>query len=108
MEKAWPVLAIVIATLPSMAGHAAPPAGVRLDIPPGYLSSKPLAPHKAASHTLRDTLRGDCKSHCVNFDEGYAWARARKIITELQCRGRSRAFVQGCMIYVTERRRQNR
>ena len=103
MQKAWPALAIVIAM--TSAGHAAPPAGVRLDLPPGYLAAKPAdAPQKASATSAQD----DCISNCVNFDDGYAWAQARSFKAEEQCRGRSRAFVEGCMTYITERKRQNR
>jgi hypothetical protein len=100
MQKVRLALAIIIATAP--AAHAAPQAGVRLDFPPGYFTNKPAAPQKASA------TEEDCTSKCVNFDDGYAWAQARGFKTEEQCRGRSRAFVEGCMIYVTERRRQNR
>ena len=104
MKTAWLGLPIIIiATVP--ASHAAPAASVRLDFPPGYLAGKPTAaPQKASSASARD----DCTSNCTNFDDGYAWARARSFEAEEQCRGRSRAFVEGCLIYVTERRRQNR
>jgi hypothetical protein len=101
MRKARLALAIIIAT--AAAGHAAPQAGVRLDFPPGYLAAKPAAGPQKASAT-----RNDCAANCSNFNDGYAWARARSFKTEEQCRGRSRAFVEGCMAYVTERRRQNR
>jgi hypothetical protein len=97
MKKAWLLLALLIALCPR-AGRAASQTGVRLDFPPGYFAP---APKTAAS-------RHDCPAHCVNFDEGYAWAGARKFTTEEQCRGRSRAFVEGCMNYVTERRRRHR
>lgn len=103
MQKARLALAIVIAT--AAAAQAAPQAGVRLDLPPGYLATKPAAvPQKASTTSAPD----DCASHCTNFDDGYAWALARGFKTQEQCRGRSRAFVEGCMTYVTERRRQNR
>jgi hypothetical protein len=103
MRKARLALAIIVAT--ATAGHAAPQAGVRLDFPPGYLAAKPAtAPQKASSTSAQD----DCPSHCTNFDDGYAWAQARSFKTEEQCRGRARAFVEGCMVYVTERRRRNR
>jgi hypothetical protein len=101
MRKARLALAIVIAAAP--AAHAAPEAGVRLDFPPGYLAVKPPAAPQKASAT-----QDGCTSRCANFDDGYAWAEARGFKSEEQCRGRSRAFVEGCMIYVTERRRQNR
>ena len=101
MQKAWLAPAIIIAT--ASVGHAAPQAGVRLDLPPGYLAAKPAAVPQKANAT-----QADCTSHCANFDDGYAWAQARGFKTEEQCRGRSRAFVEGCMTYVTERRRQNR
>src|ERR1700760_129951 len=101
MQKARLALAIVIAAAP--AAHAAPQAGVRLDFPPGYLAPKPV-PQKTNATSARD----DCTSHCINFDDGYAWAEARSFKTEEQCRGRSRAFVEGCMIYVTERRHRHR
>ena len=98
MRKARLALVIVIATAP--AAHAGQQASVRLDLPPGYLAAKPpAAPQKASAS------QDDCTSHCVNFDDGYAWARARSFKTEEQCRGRSRAFVEGCMIYVTERKK---
>lgn len=100
MRKIRLALVFSIATAP--AGHAAPDARVRLDFPPGYFAAKPTAaPQKAAA-------QDDCTSHCTNFDDGYAWAQARSFKAEEQCRGRSRAFVEGCMIYVTERRKQNR
>ena len=101
MRKARLALAIIIATAP--AGHAAPPAGVRLDLPPGYLAAKPAAVPQKASAT-----QDDCTANCSNFKDGYAWAQARSFKTEEQCRGPSRAFVEGCMTYVTERRRQDR
>ena len=100
MQKARLILAIIIVTAPSLAGHAASQAGVRLDLPPGYLAAKPpAAPQKASAS------QHDCTSHCTNFDDGYAWARARSFKTEEQCRGRSRAFVEGCMTYVSERKK---
>jgi hypothetical protein len=100
MTRAWFGLAIIIAT--ATAGHAAPEASVRLDFPPGYFSAQPTAaPQKASSTSAQD----DCTSNCVNFDDGYAWAQARSFKAEEQCRGRSRAFVEGCMIYVTESRK---
>lgn len=101
MRKARLALAIIIAT--AAAAHAAPPASVRLDFPPGYFAAKSAAaPQKASA------AQDDCTSHCTNFDDGYAWAQARNFKAEEQCHGRSRAFVEGCMIYVTARRRQNR
>jgi hypothetical protein len=101
MRKAPCVLAIIIAT--ASAAYAASQASVRLDLPPGYLAAKPATVPQKANAT-----QDDCTSHCANFDDGYAWAQARGFKTEEQCRGRSRAFVEGCMTYVTERRRQNR
>lgn len=98
MQKAWLALAAIIAT--ASAGHAAPQAGVRLDLPPGYLAAKPAAVPQKASAT-----QDDCTSHCTNFDDGYAWAQARSFKNEEQCHGRSRAFVEGCMIYVIERKK---
>jgi hypothetical protein len=101
MRKALLALATIIATAP--AARAASQAGVRLDFPPGYFAAKPPAvPQKAGA------APDDCTSHCTNFDDGYAWAQARGFKTEEQCHGRTRAFVEGCMIYVTERRRPNR
>jgi hypothetical protein len=100
MRKIRLALALFIATAP--AGHAAPDASVRLDLPPGYFAAKPAASQKASS------MQDDCTANCSNFDDGYAWAQARNFKAEEQCRGRSRAFVEGCMIYVTERRKQNR
>ena len=101
MRKALLALVLIIATAPAV--HAASQAGVRLDFPPGYFAAKPAAaPQKASA------AQDDCTSKCVNFDDGYAWAEARGFKTEEQCHGRSRAFVEGCMTYVTERRRQNR
>ena len=98
MTKVWLALVLIIAT--AAAGHAAPQASVRLDLPPGYLAAKPpAAPQKARR------APDDCTSHCSNFDDGYAWARARRLKAEEQCRGRSRAFVEGCMIYVSERKK---
>ena len=98
MRKAPCALAIIIATAP--AAYAASQAGVRLDIPPGYLAAQPpAAPQKAGP------AQDDCTAKCINFDDGYAWAAARSFKTEEQCRGRSRAFVEGCMIYVTERKK---
>ncbi len=98
MRKTQLALALIIATVPT--AHAAPQAGVRLDFPPGYLAAKPpVVPQKASS------AQDDCKANCTNFDDGYAWAEARRFKTEEQCRGRSRAFVEGCMIYVTERKK---
>jgi len=102
MKKAGPLLAILIASLP-LAGRATPQASVRLDFPPGYFTAKAAAPQKTSTRS-----QDGCAYHCTNFDEGYAWAGARKFTNEEQCRGRSRAFVEGCMTYVTERRRQNR
>ena len=100
MRKIRLALAILIAS--PLSGHAAPAASVRLDFPPGYLTAKPaVAPQKANATSTQD----DCTSHCTNFDDGYAWAQARSFKTEEQCRGRSRAFVEGCMIYVTERKK---
>ncbi len=105
MRKIRFALAIIIAAASPLAGQAAPEAGVRLVFPPGYFSAKPAAaPQKVSSASAQD----DCTSSCVNFDDGYAWAQARSFKAEEQCRGRSRAFVEGCMIYVTERRKQNR
>jgi hypothetical protein len=102
MQEVRLVLAVIIATTSPLTGHAAPQAGVRLDFPPGYLAAKPPAvPQKASSTSVPD----DCTAHCTNFDDGYAWAEARSFKTEEQCRGRSRAFVEGCMIYVTERKK---
>jgi hypothetical protein len=101
MRKARLALVIVIAT--ASAAHAASQPSVRLDLPPGYLAAKPPAAPQKASAT-----QGDCISHCTTFDDGFAWAEARGFKTEEHCRGRTRAFVEGCMIYVTERRRQNR
>ena len=101
MRKARLALALIVATTP--VAYAAPPAGVRLDLPPGYLAPKPAAVPQKAS-----TSKDDCTSHCANFDDGFAWASKRKLTAEVQCRGRSRAFVEGCMTYVTERRGQNR
>jgi len=98
MRKARLALAIIIATAP--AAQAAPQAGVRLDLPPGYLAAKPATPPPTAA-----LPSGSAQSV---FDQGYAWAGKRKLTAEVQCRGRSRAFVEGCMTYVTERRRQNR
>ena len=98
MRKARLALALIVATTP--VAYAAPPAGVRLDLPPGYLAPKPPAVPQQASAS-----QDDCTSHCANFDDGYAWARARGFKTEEQCRGRSRAFVEGCMTYVTERKK---
>jgi len=103
MQKARLALFIIFATAP--AAHAAPQASVRLDFPPGYLAAKPPAAPQKANAT---SAQADCISHCTNFDDGYAWAEARSFKTEEQCRGRSRAFVEGCMIYVTERRHRNR
>jgi hypothetical protein len=104
MKRARFVLAIIIATAPPLAGHTASQTGVRLDLPPGYFAAKPeMAPRKASAASP-----DDCASHCINFDDGFAWAGARKFTVEEQCHGHSRAFVEGCMIYVTERRRQNR
>jgi hypothetical protein len=105
MRKARLALAVIIATASPLASHAAPQAGVRLDFPPGYFAAKPAAAPEKASST---STQNDCTSNCTNFDDGYAWAQARSFKTEEQCRGRSRAFVEGCMIYVTERRKQNR
>jgi hypothetical protein len=101
MRKIRLALVFIIATAP--AGHAAPEARVRLDFPPGYFAAKPMAPQKATT-----SAQDDCTSKCTNFDDGYAWALARGFTAEEQCRGRSRAFVEGCMIYVTERRKQDR
>jgi hypothetical protein len=102
MRKIRLALVLIVATAP--AGYAASDAGVRLDFPPGYFAPKPtVTPQRASAASARD----DCTSHCINFDDGYAWAQARRFKAEEQCRGRSRAFVEGCMIYVTERR-QNR
>lgn len=98
MTKVWLALVLIVATAPT--GHAAPPASVRLDFPPGYFAAKPrAAPQKTGS------APDDCTSHCTNFDDGYAWAQARSFKAEEQCRGRSRAFVEGCLIYVTERKK---
>ena len=95
-------LALVLIIASAQAGHAASQASVRLDFPPGYLAAKPVAaPQKASSSSTQD----DCMSNCSNFDDGYAWAQARSLKAEEQCRGRSRAFVEGCMIYVTERKK---
>ena len=100
MQKARLALAVIVATASPLTGRAAPQAGVRLDLPPGYLATKPAAAAQKAS-----AAQDDCTSHCTNFDDGYAWAQARSFKTEEQCRGRSRAFVEGCMIYVTERKK---
>ena len=102
MQKLRLVLAVIIAT--PLSTHAAPQAGVRLDFPPGYFANKPAAPRKAASSLAPE----GCTAHCSNFDHGYAWAKARRFTAEEQCRGRSRAFVEGCMIYVAGRKRQTR
>ena len=103
MRKIWLALNLSVATASTVC--AAPEASVRLDFPPGYLAGKPTAaPQKASSASARD----DCTSNCTNFDDGYTWAQARSFKAEEQCRGRSRAFVEGCLIYVTEHRRQNR
>jgi len=103
MKTAWLGLVLIVAT--ASTACAAPEASVRLDFPPGYLAGKPTAaPQKESPASARD----DCTSDCTNFDDGYAWAQARSLKTEEQCRGRSRAFVEGCLVYVTERRRQNR
>src|ERR1700759_118828 len=100
MRKVQLALAVIIATASPLTGRAAPQAGVRLDFPPGYLAAKPPAlPQKASS------TQDDCTANCANFDDGYAWAQARRFKTEEQCRGRSRAFVEGCMIYVSERKK---
>jgi hypothetical protein len=101
MRKALLALAIIIATAP--AGHATPQAGVRLDLPPGYLAPKPAAASQKAS-----PAEDDCTSRCANFDDGYAWAQARSFTNEKQCHGHTRAFVEGCMIYVTDHRKQKR
>ena len=95
-------MAVIIAAASPLTGHAAPQAGVRLDFPPGYLAAKPGAAPQKASATA---TQNGCTSNCVNFDDGYAWAQARSFKAEEQCRGRSRAFVEGCMTYVTERKK---
>ena len=101
MQKVRLALAVIIATTSPLTGHAAPQASVRLDFPPGYLTSKPAVAQKASSTLAPD----DCTANCTNFDDGYAWAQARSFKNEEQCRGRSRAFVEGCMIYVSERKK---
>src|SRR5690348_2481231 len=102
MQKAWPLLVTLIVATPCWALAGSP--AVRLDFPPGYFAAKPAPPPQQA----KPSSQHDCSSHCVNFDEGYAWAGAQKLTAEEQCRGPSRAFVEGCMTYVTERRRQTR
>jgi len=102
MQKVRLALAVIIGVASPLTGRAAPQAGVRLDFPPGYLAAKPAAAAQKASAT---SAQNDCTSHCTNFDDGYAWAQARSFKAEEQCRGRSRAFVEGCMIYVTERKK---
>jgi hypothetical protein len=103
MKRVRLALAAIITTGPTLTGHAAPQASVRLDFPPGYFAAKPASP-KIEARTAGD----NCTSNCVNFDDGYAWAEGRKFKKEEQCRGPSRAFVEGCMTYITERKRQIR
>jgi hypothetical protein len=103
MKRGRLLLAVIVATAPAMTSEAAPQPSVRLDFPPGYFAAKPASPK-----TDDGAARGDCTSNCVNFDDGYAWAERRKFEKEEQCRGPSRAFVEGCMTYITERKRQIR
>jgi len=103
MRKIWLAQALIVAT--ASTACAAQEASVRLDLPPGYFAAKPVAAPPKASPS---SAQHGCTSNCTAFDDGYAWAQAHSFKTEEQCRGRSRAFVEGCMIYVTERKRQSR
>jgi hypothetical protein len=93
--------AIIVISMATLPAHADSQAGVRLDLPPGYLAAKPSASQATPAARASD----DCPTDCVNFDAGYAWAEARRFAVETQCRGRSRPFVEGCMTYVVERRK---
>lgn len=56
------------------------------------LIALPAAGRKFAGHNCAD----DCSEHIA----GYLWAEGRNLANPDDCRGTSRAFIEGCQAYV--------
>lgn len=49
-----------------------------------------------------------CTKDCSGHRAGYDWAQTKGITEKIGCRGRSKSFVEGCLIYVTEMQAKNK